>query len=127
MMIGQDSYGGSSVPVRKEELLKKLKENRLNHRSIFEEACEKYREAAIRELDNMLSDAKANKKIRKVLALEEPQDHTKDYDRVIVMLEMCTKDEITISEEEFTKYVMDDWTWKHQFTSNATSYTGKSY
>jgi hypothetical protein len=49
-------------------------------------------------------------------------DQTKDYDRVIRMLEMTVDEIITIGAVEFQQYVMDDWTWKEQFTASNSAY-----
>ena len=115
-----------SVKVGREELLKTLKTNRDNHRKIFEEALEGYREEAIKELEGAIADAKSGKKIRRNLTLVEPMDQTKDYDRVIRMLEMSKDAIIEISEQDFACYVLDDWRWKDQFTASNTRYLKSS-
>jgi len=122
-MMSNDGMAG--VTVKKDELLTVLKKNRDEHRNIFLDAQKGYREDAIKELDRMLAEARDGKAIRRQIVLVEPQDHTKDYDRVIRMLEMCTKDEIFISESEFAQYVQDDWGWKQQFTASTSGYTGR--
>lgn len=119
-----DNFGGSEVTVLKQELLDALRKNRSGHRAEFLKAQEGYRAAVIQELDNMLSDARNGKVIRRVIALEEPQDHTTDYDRVIRMLEMSTAESITVSETQFSQYVMDEWNWMRQFKTTNSRYTG---
>lgn len=115
-----------SVNIDRAELLKILKANRENHRKIFEEALEGYREEVVKELDSMLEDAKKGKKIRRALSLVEPMDQTKDYDRVIKMLDMSKDNIIEISETDFACYVLDDWRWKDQFTASNTRYLKSS-
>lgn len=119
--------GLSVIRVEKADLLAALKENLKEHRTLFLEAQEGYRAAFIKELDEMLADARAGRNYRKVVALVEPQDHTKDYQRIIRMLEMTVSEQIPISEQEFAWYVLDDWAWKGQFvvTSNAYSNSRK--
>jgi hypothetical protein len=108
------------VTVKKSELLLTLKKNRGEHRKIFEEAQQGYREEAISLLDKALEDARKGKEIRTFIHLEAPVDQTKDYDRAIKMLEMEVEEEITLTQNEFSQYVLDDWTWKSQFvTTNA--------
>ena len=111
------------IKVNKAELLKKLRENRNEHRAIFEEALEGYRAEAIRLLDKALADAKKGRKIITYIHLQEPVDQTKDYDRAIGMLEMCVDNEITVTSQEYAQYVMDDWSWKEQFLATNTFYT----
>lgn len=110
------------VTVEKKTLLETVRKNRSEHRNIFLRACEGYREEAIATLDKFLADAKAGKRIHQYIGLEEPVDKTKDYDRVIKMLEMSVADTIELTVAEFAQYVMDDWSWKGQFTATNTKY-----
>lgn len=112
-----------SIKVNKSELLTVLRENREKHRAIFLEATEGYRLAAIDELDKMLKDAKQGRQIRRSLSLVEPQDQTRDYDRVIRMLEMSQDDVVELAEHDFMQYVLDDWSWKRQFLLSNTAYS----
>lgn len=86
----------NAIIVNKAELLGTIRSNRNNHRKIFLEAQESYREAVIKELDSMLGDAKAGRKIRRTITLIEPMDQTKDYDRAIRMLEMSVDVQIEL-------------------------------
>lgn len=55
--------------------------------------------------------------------LQVPQNHAKDYDQVIAMLEMCVDDELSIRSDEFACYVMDDWDWKEDFLHTNKRYS----
>lgn len=123
MIVGDNGMAG--VTVRTADLLEVLKKNREGHREIFLDAQKGYREDIIKELDQMLADARAGKSLRRSVSLVEPKDHTKDYDRIIRMLEMCTKDEVFISDSEFMQYVQDDWGWKSDFVGTVSNYTGR--
>ena len=109
--------------VDKARLITILKENLDKHTKIFLEAQESYREAVIHELDSMLKDARAGKKIRKSLTLIEPVNQTKDYDTALKMLEMSLDDTVTLHTQEFQQYVLDDWSWKQQFTTANIGYS----
>lgn len=111
------------VRVKRLELLDILRKNRKAHLETFQKALAGYREVAIEELDRMIEEAKAGKRIRRQLELIEPTNHTKDYDRVISMLEMCIDNTIELAEDEVGMYVMDDWRWKEQFTQTSAHYT----
>jgi hypothetical protein len=117
-----DEHGQSVVTVRRTELLEKIKKNREEHRTLFEKALVGYRDMAIAELDRALEDAKKGKRICRHLSLEEPVDHTRDYDRIITMLEMSVGNEVKITEAQFGQYAMDDWSWKNQFTATNSRY-----
>ena len=113
----------NAITVKKEELLKVLRENREKHRTIFLEAQDGYRTAAIAELDAILAEARAGKKIRRQVTLIEPMDQTRDYDRAIRMLEMAVTDEIVLEEHDFQCFVLDEWTWKKQFNTSNWNYS----
>jgi hypothetical protein len=49
----------------------------------------------------------------KSIDLVQPRDHTSDYDRVIMMLEMSVDDTIVLDANEFDQYVRDVWAWTH--------------
>lgn len=115
-----------TVTVDKAELLKTIRENRENHRQVFNDAVEVYREKMIAELDSMLEDAKAGRKIRRAISMPEPEDHTRDYDRVIKMLEMSVDSQIEIEEQEFNWYVMDQWQWNASFNTSTVAYAAQN-
>lgn len=112
-----------AIYVDKTKLLETVRDNRAKHRQIFLEAQEGYRKAAIRELEVMLADAREGRVIRRSVRLLEPVDQTKDYDRVIRMLEMSEDDHIKLEEADFAQYVLDDWHWKRQFLHANSSYS----
>ncbi len=113
----------NAIKVSKTTLLATLRTNRDKHRQIFLEAQQGYRIAVITELDNMLAEAKAGKKIRRSVTLTEPMDQTKDYDRAIAMLEMSVETEVSLEEHDFQQYVLDEWTWKRQFNTSNMLYS----
>jgi hypothetical protein len=119
MTRGEDMH---DVTVKKEELLERVRSNRNNHRAIFERAVEVYRERALAELEQWVEDLKNGRKIRRSLSLVEPVDYTKEYDRVITMLEMSIDDEIELTAQDFARFVMDDWEWKETFRTSTASY-----
>ena len=117
--------GMSNVTCKKAEILAALRKNRDAHRDIFLAAQNGYRKEVIAELEKSLKDAREGRNVQTTIELEAPEDHTKDYDRIIRMLEMSVKDEIEVSELQFQQYVLDDWTWKFHFASNSARYVGR--
>ena len=117
--------GMSTVRVKREAVLEKLHENREGHRAVFEEAIEGYHRAVIRALEESLSDAMAGRRYKPAIMLPEPQDHTRDYDRVIEMLSMSLDDEMELTDHEFAMYVQDDWGWKGDFVGTTRNYTNQ--
>jgi uncharacterized protein YozE (UPF0346 family) len=111
------------IRVRKEELLERLKENRAGHRELFLKAQDGYREKAIKELESALDRAKNQTAERVYVALPFPEDHTKDYDHIIAMVEMSIDDLFELNQNDFARYVLDDWEWKAAFTQSVMAYT----
>jgi hypothetical protein len=113
----------NKITVKKSELLEALRENKDRHRKIFDEAQKNFRQRIIEELDQRLTDAQEGRKINLSFNFPEPEDHTKDYDRVIRMVEMSQDDTLDITQPDFAQYVMDDWDWRRAWVANTLSYT----
>ena len=111
-----------SVNVKTEWLLEKVKENRENHRAAFEEAFEGYRQAAIKALETNLELFKQGKRTQLRWNESAPEDHTKDYDRTIEMLEASVDSEVELASDEFANFVQDDWHWMQNWTVANTKY-----
>lgn len=110
------------VTVKKTELLQTLRENRAGHRDVFLKAQEGYKKQLIEYLDQMIEAARAGKKVKHRIDLAEPQDRTKDYDRIIKMVEMNVEEHIKLDSVSFDRYVMDNWEWKDAVTTTNTAY-----
>lgn len=112
-----------AVRLKRIALLEKVKTNRANHRAVFEKALEGYRKAVIKELEKMLEEAKKGLRIRREVMMVEPIDQTREYDRIMQMIEMSTDAIIELDERDFSQYVMDDWSWKANFLESTNPYT----
>jgi len=76
----------------------------------------------IAELEEMLVDARESDEFRLHINLPRPEDHTKDYDRVIGMLNVSEDDLVVITSREFQQYYEDEWTWKGTHTELLSNY-----
>lgn len=124
-MRGQ--FGETEVEVRTAELLKKIIANRDTHRAEFEKAWEGYKKVVTAWFEKRLEDLKAGHDFYTVMYRDPiPQDHTDDYNRIIAMLEMETREVIKISEAQFANYVLDDWAWSQAFTTSNAVYAARS-
>lgn len=117
-----------TVKVEKANLLGIIRSNRATHRGLFLEAQEKYREVAIDLLDSQLRKARNGSpfELRQFVSLEEPVDHTRDYDLSIQMLEMSVDDQIVLSADEFKNYVQDVWNWTRSWGASNLRYVSNS-
>ena len=112
-----------NITVPKDKLLEALKKNRKNHRNEFLKAQEAFKAEAIRLLEERLDQAKKGKRVNVYIQMVEPVDQTKEYDRVIAMIEMNIGDTFILNEQDFKQYVMDDWSWSAMTKVANSTYT----
>jgi hypothetical protein len=123
------------VKVKRDELLAKVKENRLAHIAEYKEGVAGYKMAAkaaivkaMRRLQQQVDELEEGEVLRLTAVtfdLAVPENHKKDYDQVIAMLSMSVDEELEIMSDEFACYVMDDWGWKEEFLNVSNSYKGR--
>lgn len=51
-----------------------------------------------------------------------PENHTKDYERAIRMMQASIYNEVRLSEQEFDSYVLNNWEWKEKFLASNSYY-----
>ncbi|PVG83742.1 hypothetical protein DDE18_05340 [Nocardioides gansuensis] len=110
------------IRIDRDEFVAKVQANRDNHRAVFEAALEGYRDRWIQELERRLRDVRRGREINQYIGLPEPEDHTDDYDRILMMARMQIDNVIELTEDEFGMYVMDQWSWKPHFASTTSRY-----
>lgn len=54
--------------------------------------------------------------------LRYPESHSAEYKKAIRSIELNIYDNISLSEEEFNRYVMNDWEWRASFITRNTMY-----
>lgn len=110
------------VIVEKNEIMRVIEKNRESHRTIFKEAIEGYRKKALEVLQQHIKEIEAGKFFT-YISMTQPEDHTRDYDRVLDMLKRHQDSEISLSEPDYAMYVLDDWQWKRQFLTSNSQYS----
>ena len=120
-----------SIIAKVDDLMAKVQTNRDNHRAVFEDALAGYFKTAEKALDERKKKLLEGRRgVNLYVSLSEPTDHTRDYDRVLLMLKMhkdAGNDTITLSEPDAARYVNDDWEWKRQWAKLSNSYASASY
>lgn len=51
-----------------------------------------------------------------------PESHEDDYDRAVKMCQMSVDDQVELTQQEFTQYVLDQWNWSAGFTTQTAMY-----
>ncbi len=117
-----NDFADSKVTIKKDELLSTIRTNLAAHSAELEVAKKGYQAALIKELEEKLALAKEGKVVIGPVDTVVPQDHRKDYERIVRMLEMSTATEVTITETQFSQYVLDEWSWMRAFKASTSSY-----
>lgn len=115
----------SEMRIPRESLIEALEKNLKAHREEYEAAMEGYWETLTMSLRYQLDCAMNRTPIERNLHTDKPKDHSKHYESAIRMLQMSADNFVVISKVEFNTYVMDDWSWKEEFSSVASNYTQK--
>lgn len=118
----------NEVTIEKDRLKAILEKNREQHYQLFVEAHDAFRQKAIKNAEALIDSIRdsASKPVELNLRLIQPEDHTKDYDRALLMLDLEIGDTVTLRESEFAQLVQDDWGWKAAFGTAYASNTGKT-
>lgn len=114
------------IQVSKAQLIEVLEANKAKHRAIYEEAKTNFLKAAAEALQKKLEAVEHGRIVSLHIALPVPEDHTKDYERIIKMLTLELRDEILLSESDHQQFVLDDWAWRRAWVANTMSYTGQA-
>lgn len=107
----------------KDQIIQTVRQNREAHRAIFEEALEGYRDKVVESLNAHLERIKRGEVLAISVHYPQPEDHTRDYDRLLEMLKLTTDGDVELSETQFAQYMQDDWTWKRQFITTNAAYS----
>ena len=112
------------IKVNKNQLIEILKKNKEEHASIYSVAYEKYRQRIISSLKEHIQAAEnsKNKKIKFRFNLTEPQNYIDEYNRAIQMLEMSVDEVVELTEQEFTNFVQDEWSWSNAWANSNSEY-----
>jgi hypothetical protein len=114
------------ITVNKEELKARLIENKAKHIAEYNEQVEGYRTEALEWLASKHMEMKENETDPTEIGLHftdpVPRSFEKEYDTMIEMLKLSIDENVELSHGEFRQYVMDDWIWKGEFTSNTMMY-----
>lgn len=113
----------NKVTVDKEELLSTLRSNRDSHIDEYGNSITDWAEAqatilheALSKFENVFDEMDLLDHNIEILA--KPSDYSKQYDLAIEMLEWSIDDTVTLTQEQFQQFVLDEWSWKMGFKAN---------
>lgn len=139
----------NNVTVSKDELLRILKENLEAHNEVYNASTQAYFESLRVEFEQKVAKAKDLLKLLKgklenitqdnIFAgiyelssslsqgkTRKPESHEADYTSAIRKVELSIHSEFTLTNQDFERYILNNWEWKEDFINTASSYTGGS-
>jgi hypothetical protein len=114
-----------SVRLEREELLNIVSENKQKHIVDFKESLADYKKAVVKICKENSELARSGDlgKIRQIRSMPSaPVSYEDSYTRAARMLELSIDDVVELDETTFNQLVLDEWTWKNQFTTSSTFY-----
>jgi hypothetical protein len=131
------SMMNQSTTISRDIMLETLKKNRIKHAEELSLAMEQYKltlKEKLVDLKEVLNSGELNAHdchhdiqsalLEHFIDVSKPQDNLKEYDNVIMMVEMNPEENITISFDQFKMWVKDEWSWKRNFGQTMTSNAG---
>ncbi len=123
-----------NVFIKKEKLSAILVKNRQRHIEIYKETKANFKKKYIEKLNQFLKQARKDK-FTVQIPLSVPECYKTSYDVAFKMVNLSSRDEIELNEEQFKNFVLDKWHWTYSFVgcvtsnsiSSSTSSTTSSY
>lgn len=109
-----------TIRISKEQLTDAVKTNATAHAVELGKAQIAWRKQYALLLRATADQVLAGEDAKPVVSLPKPVDHTRDYGRVIKMLEMTADEILELELSDFNRYVLDEWEWAHDKLLNST-------
>lgn len=110
------------IRVNKALLLQTLHENRAKHLETYTKAKANYRDKVAEALRARAVEIKNGGRVDLYFDFPEPQDYSREYDLAIEMVKWAIGEEVSISEKDFKRYVLNEWEWTRTFAATTSSY-----
>lgn len=103
-------------------LLVALRKNRDAHGAAYQKAKTGYVRTTMAQLQDYITELAAGQALNRPFIPIPPEDHTRDYDDAIALLEWSQDVTIELTQAQFRQYVQDDWGWKEGWLVSNTAY-----
>jgi len=125
LKIGGDKAMSRTVTVSKDALLKALRGNRDVYSRQLISAIDGWVEAARKRLSAELSkldedDAAMDLNFNDIA---EPNDYTAEYDEIIGMFELEVNAEVSLSQDDYRRFILNKWDWSGHWERQFMAYT----
>lgn len=120
-----------TVTVNVQNLLDKMRTNRVEHQEIYTEAMAGYRTECVALLRKRLDQAESvaesgDGTVSLGFSLRKPTSHVEEYDTIIEMLEWTTEATVELAMGEFNAWVRDRWDWQRTFLESNSMYSASA-
>lgn len=136
-----DHHDARTITANVDEVLTALRTNLAEHKEIVEEARAGYLDQAEKALAKRMAQLREGKLVALSFNLQPPQDHSREFDTVIKMLELHKNAHdgninsalvhkpnatIELKAADVQRFVLNDWSWMDTFLLSNSGYSGKS-
>jgi hypothetical protein len=109
------------ITVKKEDLIEAIESNMQKYKELYAAMKTKYFENSRELLYDAISKIEAGSEKRVIIDLHLPTNQEDGYKNVISMLKMDVSDTVTLDQNEYAKYVLNEWNWKKEFVASAAA------
>lgn len=109
----------------KDNLKKIIQRNLDKHKTDYADAIKGYYITLVETHQKILDLAKKQQDLKESTYLPKPKQYIAEYERILRMLDATESDQIPLNEQDFSRYVEDQWDWKTEFLASSTQYGGK--
>lgn len=117
-----------TTKVDKEQLLETLKSNREKHEQDYKTAHKIWEGDVLKRLSQVRREAGKGdfSHVQFPLnSLPEPRSYLDEYDTAIARVEWEVMSTIELDQHEFGKYVLDQWSFSHDFIGTTSLYNSR--
>jgi hypothetical protein len=114
-----------TITIPRQKLLEKLTTNREQHVKEYGKALLGYQQAALKEVRMQVEKLEEDPSHRMVLTEVKPISHESSYGRAIRMLEWSVDENVTLTGNDFSRFVDDDWEWREDWSTSNAKYLGR--
>jgi hypothetical protein len=114
----------NTIPVKRDELLAKLEENKTKHNTDFETALAEWVRACTAALEKAAETAVGEGRITEnpLKDLPKPRRFSKEYEDAIERVTWFQGETVELDDRQFAAWVQDNWDWTHGWVANSTQY-----
>jgi len=114
--------GNRQIKVAKNDLIKKVKENKKEHVVEYKRAVIDYKIEALKQLEQLTEEVNDGSLIIQ-LSLITPIDNSENYDKIVQMFEWEVEDEVVLTQQEFNEYIFDETDFARSAKFSNTAYS----